>query len=333
MKKRSKHIPSESTIVKFLNGELSETEKEDFDFWLNEDPENSKTLEEVKKIWDHSGSISDFQSIDADWLKIKKRINFERNLSIVAVSLKQSMIWFRRVAAIFIFLMVMGFLAKQFIFISPEMIVVTTGDNKDEILLPDGSRVFLNKYSQLNYPEKFQRKSRQVGLTGEAYFEVIQNPDKLFQININDQAIVEVLGTSFNLRSDREKGSVAVSVVSGRVAFFKPESESNKTILIKEEQAILQNDTITKVNLTDINFLSWKTGILLFENENIDNVFNELTMFYDKEFIIKGIDSKDIRLTSKFDNQELENVLEEIKMVLNLDYTLSGDTIIFYKAH
>ena len=144
---------------------------------------------------------------------------------------------------------------------------------------------------------------------------------------------MEVLGTSFNLRSDREGGSVNVQVVSGRVAFFTPETESNKTILIKDEKALLQNGTISKDDSKDKNFLSWKTGILYFEDEKIENVFYELTKYYNKEFILKDIDSKGIRLTSKFDNQELESVLEEIKLVLNLDYTLDGETIVFNNSH
>jgi transmembrane sensor len=334
MKINEEHITGESTIVKFLNGDLSETGKEDFNRWLDEDPENRKTFEEVKKIWDHSENIKDFQVIDAnnDWLKIKNRINFRPGRSTGTTSLKISMIWFRRIAAVLILLLGIGFLAKQFLFTSPNIIAVSTGDFKDDILLPDGSRVFLNKYSQLTYPEKFHRKSRQVDLTGEGYFEVTPDPDKLFRINIDDQAIVEVLGTSFNLRSDKEKGIVDVRVVSGIVAFFTPQAEFSKTILIKDEEATLQNDTICKDSLTDKNFLSWKTGILVFEDEKIENVFNELSSFYNKKFIINDIDYRDIRFTSRFDNQELESVLEEIKLVLNLEYTLAGDSIIFINA-
>ena len=332
MNKNSKNITNEARIVRFLGGDFTEREKEDLEIWMNEDPENRKSFEETKKIWDHSVNIKDFQSNDTneDWLKVKKRINFERSRYIVPASVKENLIRFMRVAAVFVFLLGIGFLAKQYIFRSPDMIFISTGDFKDEILLPDGSRVVLNKYSGLKYPEKFQGNRRQVDLKGEGYFDVTQNPDKLFRININTHAIVEVLGTSFNLRSDSTDGSVDIHVISGRVAFFTPETEDNRTILIKDEQAALKNGIISKDNLKDKNFLSWKTGILYFDNEKIENVFNELTKYYSKVFVIKNIENRDVRLTSKFDNQELVSVLEEIKLVLNLDYTLNRDTITYY---
>ena len=158
MKKHPKHITNENTIVKFLNGIFSESDREDFDSWINEDPEDRKTYEEVKKIWDHSENIMDFQSIDVneDWSKVKKRVNFIGRKSIGAVSLKGSFIRFWRVAAVFIFLLGIGFLVKQYVFTSPDMVFVRTGEIKNDILLPDGSHVFLNKYSELKYPEKFE---------------------------------------------------------------------------------------------------------------------------------------------------------------------------------
>ena len=331
MKKEPEHITRESTIIKFLNDDLSEAERENFNRWLDEASENRKLFEEIKKIWVHSENINDLQFIDSkgDWAKVKKRINFEGSRSGVIASPSKSMFWFRRIAAVFILLIGIGFLAKQFIFKAPDMITVNTGDYKEEIILPDGSSVYLNKYSQLKYPEKFLRNRREVSLTGEGYFEVIPNPGKLFRISIDNHATVEVLGTSFNIRSQNEKGSVDVRVLSGKVAFYIPDSENNKTLLEKDEQAVLQNGTIHKESLKDINFLSWKTGILVFDNESIENVFNELTSFYNKTFTMKNKDYKDIRFTSKFDNQDLDSVLEEIRLVLNLNYSLAGDSIIF----
>ena len=332
MKKNSKHITIEGMIARFLNGDFTEREKEDLEIWMNEDPENRKTVEELRKIWDHSENIKSFQSDDADedWLKIKKRINFGSRRHIAPAFLKENVIRFLRVAAVLIILMGIGFLAKQFIFRTPDMITVSTGDFKNEIMLPDGSSVFLNKYSELKYPEKFQRNHRQVDLKGEGYFDVTPDPDKLFRIKIRAHAIIEVLGTSFNLKSDSTDGSVDIHVISGKVAFFTPETEYNKTVLIKGEQAVLRKGAIYVTKSNDKNFLSWKTGVLNFNDEKIENVLRELSKFYKKEFKLRNTGKRDIRLTSSFDNQEMENVLEEIKLVLNLDYSLNADTITFY---
>ena len=111
MKKNSEHITNEDRIVRFLIGDFTEREKEDLEIWMNEDPGNRKTVEELKKIWDHSENIKSFQSDDTneDWLKIKKRINFENRRSSAPVFLKENMIRFLRVAAVFIILLGIGF--------------------------------------------------------------------------------------------------------------------------------------------------------------------------------------------------------------------------------
>jgi ferric-dicitrate binding protein FerR (iron transport regulator) len=325
-------MTDEGRIVRFLTRDFTESEKEDLEIWMNEDPENRKSFEETKKIWDHSANIKDFQSNDKieDWLKVKRRINFERSKYPGHPLLKENMIRFLRAAAVIIILLGIGILARQYIFRQPEMILVSTGDFKKEIILPDGSQVFLNKYSKFKYPERFQKNRRQVDLTGEGYFDVTEDPDKLFRININSHAIVEVLGTSFNLKSHSADGSVDIHVISGKVSFFTPDTKANKTILTKGEQAFLRKGAISVTESKDTNFLSWKTGILNFNDERIENVLEELTTFYNKKFKLKNTCENDIRLTSRFDNQKLESVLEEIKLVLKLDYTLDADTIIFY---
>ena len=332
MKENSKHTTNEGMIARYLSGDFTEGEKENLEIWMTEDPENRNTVEELRKIWDHSENIQSFQSDDTneDWLKIKQRINFESRRFIALVFLKGNMIHLLRVAAVFIILLGIGFLARQLIFRPPDMILVSTGDFKNEIILPDGSSVFLNKYSELKYPEKFQRNRRDVDLKGEGYFDVTQNPDKIFRININTNAIVEVFGTSFNLKSDSTDGFVDIHVISGKVSFFTPETEDSKTILTKGKHAVLRKGTISVIESKDMNFLSWKTGILNFNDERIENVLGELAKFYNKGFKLKNTGEKDIRFTSRFDNQRLESVLEEIKLVLRLDYTLNADTIIFY---
>ena len=89
------------------------------------------------------------------------------------------------------------------------MIAVRAGDEQVLVALNDGSRVTLNNNAELRYPEKFRGDKREVLLSGEAFFEVERNPEKPFTINIEDMAIVEVLGTSFNIRSE-ESGESTV---------------------------------------------------------------------------------------------------------------------------
>ncbi len=334
MKKNFKNISVETAILKYLSGDLSESDRKEFEEWLNNDPENRITHEEIKKIWEHSVLIKDFQSISIpeDWVKVRKRMNFESSGPSGTGTFKRNIASLWRVAAVLILFLGIGFLIKQYVFAPSELISISTDNFKKEIQLPDGSQVFLNKYSEIRYPQKFKRKIRQVKLSGEGYFEIAHNPDKLFRINLGNQAFVEDLGTSFNIRNDQEQGLVNVAVISGRVAFYTSETENNKTILDKDEEATLQNGSISKEVTYNKNLLSWKTGILVFDNDKIETVMDELTKFYNKKFIFKGTGGNDIRFTSTFNNQELESVIEEINIVLNLDFTEKEDTVIFFNS-
>ena len=293
-----------------------------------------------KMISDLSKGFNAYQSIDntEDWLKVKDRIGFdkveeENSDPAKPDSSGRSRFMILRIAAAMVILLSIGLLAKQFLFTSPEIILISNGDLKQEVELPDGSKVFLNKQAELQYPEKFRGKSREVSLTGEAYFEVAENPEKLFRIQVSNRAIVEVLGTRFNIRSGFEDASVGVSVINGKVAFYSQEAAETRTILVKDEGAFLHNGIISKNQTENKNFLSWKTGILYFEDESIDNVLSALSKYYDKVFKLNETGTEDIRLTSTFDNQELESVLEEIELVLGLDFSASGDTIEVSKSY
>lgn len=333
MKNNSKYYNKEELIVRYLSGDLSEIEKQEFETWLNKNPENKNLFEDFKKLWNHSQNLSAIESINVteDWQKTKQKFNFKRDEKTHSLPVKRINFNFWRVAATLIILLGIGLLSKQYLFTSPEMILVESGNFKQYITLPDGSTVFLNNNSSLEYPEKFKRKERLVSLCGEAFFEVAKNPDKKFQVNIDKQAFVEILGTSFNIKSEIETGNIAVNVVTGKVAFYTPDKEKNKTLLTKNENAVLKNGTISKNIRKDKNFLSWRTGVLYFEDEKIENVCKTLSKCYNRQIIAEGLENSEIRFTSIIDNQNLESVLEEMKLVLNIDYSIKEQRIIFHK--
>ena len=332
MKNNSKYCNKEELIVRYLNGDFSVIEKQEFEIWLNKNPENRNLFEDFKMLWDHSQNLSPIESINVteDWKKTKLKFNFKQDEKTHSL-VKRINFNFWKVAATIIILLGVGLLSKQYLFTAPEMILVESGNFKQNITLPDGSTVFLNNNSSLEYPEKFKRKDRLVSLNGEAFFEVAKNPDKKFKVNIDKQAFIEVLGTSFNIKSEIENGNIDVNVVIGKVAFYTPHNENNQTLLVKNDNAVLKNGNISKNVRKDKNFLSWRTGVLYFEDETIDNVCKALSEFYDKQIVPEGLVKTEIRFTSIIDNQKLESVLEEIKLVLSLDYTIKEQKIIIYK--
>ena len=278
-------------------------------------------------------NLDKFRSLDtaADWAKVRERMGFHAEVHPGVSAGSKRPLWIWSAAAMIILLLGVGWLTGGIQLTPTRMVVASTGEMKKEVLLPDGSVVNLNRNSQLTYPEKFRRKSREVAFLGEGYFEVTPNPEKPFVIHIADLAGVEVLGTAFNINALPDDPSVSVQVVEGRVAFYSSEAPEKWTILHPDEQAVLQEGNISKGNTVDQNFLSWKTGVLSFDQENITSVLEDLGSYYNRRIILEDPGEDQLRFTSVINNQDLESVLEELRLVLGLAYRTEGSTIRLYR--
>lgn len=270
-----------------------------------------------------------YQSIDpeADWENVKQRISFTRNRSLK--KRYRTMAW--RVAASIIIILGIGYLTQHFLFSPPMILSVSTGSETQVVNLPDGSEVTLNSNSLLFYPEKFKGSEREVRLRGEAFFKVERNPDSPFMVSIEEKAMVEVLGTSFNIRSRDEGESIKLLVVEGRVLFSTEKKEQASLILGKDEQASVHGGILRREKNADKNMLSWKTGILYFDQSFIEDVVEQLESHYNKEILLSEDLSRDLLFTSIVDNQDLESVLEELSMVLGLAISYEDDLILISK--
>jgi len=267
-------------------------------------------------------NLGAFQAIDIeeDWQKVRGRIGFKKQRSMLQI-------W--QAAAAVIMLLGVGFLTQKLVFPTPDMLAVQSGNQMKEVVLPDGSLVTLNKGAELTYPEKFNRKQRKLTLVGEAFFEVVSNPALAFVVDVDQKALVQVLGTSFNIGPGENGESISVQVLEGKVAFSSTLKGSDRVILLKDEQATLSAGAIIRDDTVSFNFLSWKTGMLFFDHENIRNVFRQLEAHYDIEILLHKSVPGNLTFTSTLDNQDLESVLEEISIVLDLNYSYEDDKVIF----
>jgi len=267
-------------------------------------------------------NLEAFQSIDIeeDWQELRGRMGFRK---------QRSMRYIWQAAAAIIILLGVGFLTQKLVFPTPDLLAVQSGNHLKEVVLPDGSLVTLNKEAELIYPEKFNRKQRKLKLVGEAFFKVVSNPDSPFVVDVDQKALVQVLGTSFNISPDKNGESISVHVVEGRVAFSSNSKGADKIILEKDEQATLVAGTITRADTVNLNFLSWKTGTLFFDHAYFKDVCMQLKAHYEIDIVIHKSVPRNLTLTSILDNQDLESVLDEISMVLGLDYSYEDDKVVF----
>jgi len=164
--------------------------------------------------------------------------------------------------------------------------LITPKGGQFSIVLSDGTKVWLNAASSLYYPTSFANKDREVILTGEAYFEVAQQPSKPFRVRVNDIQVT-VLGTSFNVSAYPEDNEFRATLVSGAVS-VNYQSESIK--LAPGKQASLPTGaTSFKVEQVDPDIVTaWRKGLFRFDNADIKTITSQIARWYDIEVEFRG---------------------------------------------
>jgi ferric-dicitrate binding protein FerR (iron transport regulator) len=156
-----------------------------------------------------------------------------------------------------------------------------------EVVLPDGTKVWLNAASSLKYPVTFGGKSRGVDLTGEAYFEVAKNAAKPFFVKTRSQT-VEVLGTHFNINSYADEKDIKTTLFEGRV---KVTGNSNlRTVkLVPGQQAVNRTGKLTVIRNADTDeALAWKNGKFLFHDTGLKTIMRQISRWYDVDVEYQG---------------------------------------------
>jgi hypothetical protein len=151
------------------------------------------------------------------------------------------------------------------------------------LLLPDGTKVWLNAASSITYPTAFIGPDRNVTITGEAYFEVAKNPKEPFKVKINDGAEIDVLGTHFNVNAYANEASIKTTLLEGSIRVNA--SKRNQT-LIPGQQAQIKDGNINTIDAADIaQTVAWKDGVFNFDGASLKEVMHQLERWYDIDVV------------------------------------------------
>ncbi|RIV19045.1 DUF4974 domain-containing protein [Fibrisoma montanum] len=207
----------------------------------------------------------------------------------------------------------------------PQLAVTSTGKTVEKTL-PDGSKVWLNRGSKLSYPQTFADDSREVVLTGEAFFEVKPDPSKPFRIQAG-QATVQVLGTSFSVRA--YDSNVRVAVRTGKVLFAAKKKE---VTLVKNEQATFDSraDTIRKLVRVDPNVFAYRTGRLAFKGTPLSEVVQTINEVYRADVRLANAQLNNcLYANTGFENYDtVETVVYVVSETMGLRVRREGDRFI-----
>jgi len=208
----------------------------------------------------------------------------------------------------------------------PVTINQKSGHTHTDLVLNDNSKVYLNKNSSLEYPKSFQDKSeRRVELKGEAFFDVKRNEQLPFRVTV-DETEVEVLGTSFNIRSRQSENQIEVFVNSGKVQFGKG---TELVILTPNEVGVYDkaSERISKKTLEDNNSLAWHSKKLTFESASFLEVEKVLFKVFGYQLKVTNADIYNCAITSTIDFETVEDVLQILSATMGATFTLENDKI------
>lgn len=186
------------------------------------------------------------------------------------------------------------------------------------MVLSDGTKVWLNSESSIKYPIRFLGKNRIVRVSGEVYFDVAHDKQRPFIVVANN-AKIEVLGTEFNIRAYNDEDYIATTLVEGKVRTWT--GNNKPSVLEPSQQYVLNKKTgsskITKVDIEQ--YIAWKNGLFVFNRRRLEDILNIISKWYDVEIFFEVNSLRDIVFSGrlkKYDNAEaLLKIFEEMEDV------------------
>ncbi len=190
-----------------------------------------------------------------------------------------------------------------------------------QLILPDGSKVWLNAASSLRYPTVFVGNERRVDVNGEVYFEVAKNASMPFKVSIATPAggpggsVIEVLGTQFNVNAYENETAVRTTLVEGSLKVVNLPANGNtaSVVLTPGKQAVITTDSRLKVADADVDkAVAWKRGIFNFEDASLEEVMRQIERWYDIQVVYEK-NVPDIKFGGKMSNDvSLQGLLKSL---------------------
>ncbi|MGD8781997.1 MAG: FecR family protein [Ignavibacteria bacterium] len=322
-------------IAKYLSNECTADEKIQVENWINESSENKKSFELLKKVWQKEQHEKEID-LEKLWSKVELEAGIKNNESNNDISFFNKIPNFLKYAAAIMIIISSAYLVTRNLFTneSPQIQLIThivPNGEKSELLLSDGSKVFLDSGSKLVYPEIFEKDKREVQLSGEAYFDVESNKEAPFIITTNTSQIT-VLGTEFNVSAWETQNKVVVTVNEGLVRFNSLTAPENKSVKIaagETSSTIGKNAPQTPQAIDKTNFVDWKNNEAKFNGVALKEILFTIERWYDLNIKVNNRNLLNEKLTIHIKENTAKEILDLISLLINTDYVKNENNITF----
>ena len=202
--------------------------------------------------------------------------------------------------------------------------LATPRGGKYQLVLPDGTKVWLDAASSITYPTAFVGKTRQVSISGQAYFEVVHDPNKPFEVKVQGQ-IIRDIGTAFDINAYTDEPTMKITLASGAVAVGGP----GNTVVLRQagQQLDCRDGQLEPVHDADLTaVLAWKNGLFYLTSADIATVMRQVGRWYDVDILFeKGIPAGHI--TGIVPRNTMLSTVLQVLQTSGVHFTVEGKTI------
>lgn len=301
-------------LQKYITGNATKTERQQVTEWIQQNNANMREYMAQRKLhdialWRTSANLENEKPA-------KKRITlniFWKEAAKIA-------------AVIAIVLLGTYFVEKDLKKDVPLQTIHVPAGQRAELLLADGTKVWLNSRSTLTFPGDFKGNVRNVKLDGEGYFAVTKNTEQPFIVETN-KCNVRVLGTEFNVTAYSSDKIWETSLLRGSVEIIQPGTQTKALRLKPNTRVILKDDEFTLSHILDMDYFQWREGLLCFNNISLKDMMEKLKLYYGVEIVVHNTKILQNHYTGKFRTKDgVEHVLNVLKLNNKFTYTKDDES-------
>lgn len=341
-------------LLKRKEGVITIAEQSELAKLLNQSSNTTITEEAINEFFDippgFENSIHD-DAIEKSVQKLNARINTHHKPH---AFLKYRNHWQKVgliAASVLVVLALSFFFLRTTNSISESPSVVTKKGSKSNLVLPDGTKVWMNSDTKLTYDKHFGEDTRDVVLSGEAFFDVVKDKNHPFIVHTKNLD-VKVLGTAFNVRAYESEITTQTTLIRGSVEVLLKREKSEKIVLKPNEKLIVKNYDAKEKLLNDntdipqislmtikpdatdslsIKEIEWVKNKLAFDQTSFREVVLELERWYGVSIEVKDSAILDRKVSGRYENESLPEILETFKLAIVFKYSIENNHVIIYK--
>ncbi|MEL7589361.1 MAG: FecR domain-containing protein [Prolixibacteraceae bacterium] len=308
-------------IIAYISGHITDpNEKSEIWNWIDQDPANKQLFVQLKNVYALSRKSGGLNDTDTEYLRWRSKTNAGTK-KLIAEIIKYAAIIFLTVGLTW--LVQDKYADSQLSGTGQMNELICPAGQISELVLSDGTKVWLNAGSKISYPSDFSSRKRAVRLTGEAFFEVKKDRKHPFLVYTKAMNI-KVLGTSFNIDAYEENQFVNTTLVEGKVEIQNKTGQEIARLV--PGQIARYNITNHEIDLSEVDtrfYSSWKEGKITFFNEPLEVIAMKLERWYNVKITFEQENIKSFRFSGTFlKYKPLEQILQVVKLSSPIDYKI-----------